>query len=458
MFLYKTVKDNPQVFIGCFMFLIYAGDATVKVFLRSFGCSSNFADGEVLAGCLKSAGFTLVNSEEDADVVIYNSCAVKGPTENRIIDALKRVSRGRKIVVAGCLPLINFERLLREAHFDGAAGPAAGKNIVDVVNRVLKGEKVVSLDDALTVQPPLDLPRIQMNPLVSVIPVNYGCLGSCAYCCVVHARGRLRSYKISEVAERVKRELSLGVKEFWVTSQDVACYGRDIGTNLAELLNTLSQIDGEFRIRVGMMTPNIVAPILPQVIEAFSSPKVYKFVHLPVQSGDDGVLRKMLRFYTAEEFKELVAQFRKAFPQLTLSTDVICGFPGESAEAFENTLRLLEEVKPDVVNVSKFFARPKTAAIEMKDEFVERNEVKRRSVLAAQLAKKIALEKNQQWLGWRGEVLVNEKGKVPHSWIGRNFAYKPITVVSEKEDLLGKTVQVKIVKAFSTHLSAVITY
>lgn len=428
----------------------------MKVFLRNFGCSSNLADGEVLAGCLTSAGFSLVNSEGDADVVIYNSCAVKGPTENRIIDALKRVPSGRKIVVTGCLPLINFERLLREVHFDGVAGPAAGKSIVDVVNRVLKGERVVLLDGALSAQPPLDLPRIQINPAVSVIPVNYGCLGSCAYCCVVHARGRLRSYKISEIAERVKRELSLGVKEFWVTSQDVACYGRDIGTNLAELLNTLSQIEGEFRIRVGMMTPNIVAPILPQVIEAFGSPKVYKFVHLPVQSGDDVVLKKMHRFYTTEEFREIVAQFKKAYPQITLSTDVICGFPGESTKAFENTLRLLEEVKPDVINVSKFFARPKTAALKMKDEFIERNEIKRRSVLAAQLAKKIAFEKNQQWLGWRGEILVNEKGKVPHSWIGRNFAYKPITVVSE-DDLLGKTVQVKIAKAFSTHLSAVIT-
>ncbi|MCX8150311.1 MAG: tRNA (N(6)-L-threonylcarbamoyladenosine(37)-C(2))-methylthiotransferase [Candidatus Bathyarchaeota archaeon] len=437
------------------MFLIYAGDVEVKVFLRNFGCSSNLADGEVLAGCLASAGFTLVNSENDAEVVIYNSCAVKGPTENRIIDALKRVPKERKLVVTGCLPLISFERLLQEVHFDGVAGPAIGKGIVEVVTRVAKGEKVVALENALTTQPPLDLPRIQTNPVVSVIPVNYGCLGSCAYCCVIHARGRLRSYPIKDIAERVKTDLALGSKEFWITSQDTACYGRDIGTNLAELLNTLSHLEGDFRIRVGMMTPNIVAPILPQVIEAFGSKKVYKFVHLPVQSGDDAVLKKMRRFYTAKEFKDIVAQFKKAFPQITLSTDVICGFPSENTDAFEKTLKLLEEVKPDVVNVSKFFARPKTAALKMKEEFVERSEIKRRSVTVTQLAKKIALEKNQQWLGWKGEILVNEKGKVPASWIGRNFAYKPITVVSEKE-LLGKTVQVKIVKALSTHLSAII--
>ncbi len=427
----------------------------MRVFLRSFGCSANMADGEVLAGCLTQAGFTLTESEANADIVIYNSCAVKGPTENRIIDALKRVPRGRKIIVAGCLPLISFERLVREVRFDAVVGPAVGKEIVDVVKRVAEGEHVVALEDALAAKPELDLPRVQSNPVVSVVPVNYGCLGSCAYCCVVHARGYLRSYKISDVVERVKRDLAAGVKEFWVTSQDTACYGRDIGTNLAELLNALTQVEGNFRIRVGMMTPNIVASILPQVIEAFRSEKVYKFVHLPVQAGDDQVLKRMRRFYTADEFKAIVAKFRNALPQLTLSTDVICGFPSETAQAFENTLKLIGEVKPDVVNVSKFFARPKTAAAKMRSEFVERGEIKRRSTVAAQLAKQTAFERNQQWLGWAGEILVDEKGKVPGSWIGRNFAYKPVAVKSSA-DLLGKTLQVKVVKAFSTHLSATI--
>ncbi len=427
----------------------------MRVFLRSFGCSANMADGEVLAGCLAEAGFTLTESEANADIVIYNSCAVKGPTENRIIDALKRVPREQKIIVAGCLPLISFDRLMREVRFDAVVGPAVGKDIVDVVKRVAEGEHVVALEDALKAKPELDLPRVQLNPVVSVVPVNYGCLGSCAYCCVVHARGHLRSYKISEVVERVKHDLTAGAKEFWVTSQDTACYGKDIGTDLAELLNALTQVEGNFRIRVGMMTPNIVEPILPQVIEAFRSEKVYKFVHLPVQAGDDQVLKKMRRFYTADEFKEIVTKFKKALPQLTLSTDVICGFPSETVQAFENTLKLISEVKPDVVNVSKFFARPKTAAAKMQDEFVERGEIKRRSTRAAQLAKQTAFERNQQWLGWTGEILVDEKGKVPGSWIGRNFAYKPVTVKSSA-DLLGKTLQVKVVKAFSTHLSATI--
>ena len=344
----------------------------MRVFVKSFGCSANLADGEVLAGCLAKAGYELADSASEAGVVIYNTCAVKGPTENRIIEILRRVPKGKKVIVAGCLPLISFERLCREVRFDGAVGPAAGEGIVEVVRRVMQGEKVVELEGALNAKPELSLPRLRANPVISVVPVNYGCLGACAYCCVVFARGHLRSYTIKEVTERVRKDLAAGAREFWVTSQDTACYGRDIGTNLAALLNALCDVEGDFQVRVGMMTPNMVTDILDDLIDAFKSEKVFKFVHLPVQSGDDAVLRRMRRFYTVSEFKEVVNAFRRVFPEVTLATDVICGFPGESREAFENTLRLIGEVKPDIVNVSKFFARPRTAAADMRDAFVER--------------------------------------------------------------------------------------
>ncbi len=424
----------------------------MHVFVKSYGCSANLADGEVLEGCLAQAGYKLADSASKADVIIYNTCAVKGPTENRAIVALKRVPKDKKLIVAGCLPLINFERLRREVRFDGAVGPAAGTEIVDVVSRVLAGEKVVALDGALTAKPRLGLPRLRSNPVVSVVPVSYGCLGSCAYCCVVSARGRLRSYTVKEVTERVEKDLVAGAKEFWVTSQDTACYGRDIGTNLAELLSALADVEGDFRVRVGMMTPNLVTDLLDDLVEAFRGSKVFKFVHLPVQSGDDLVLRGMTRFYTVQDFREVVGAFRSVFPEVTVATDVICGFPGETRGAFENTLKLIAEVKPDIVNISKFFARPGTAAAEMRDGVVEPAEIKRRSSEAAKLVKQVSLERNRRWVGWSGEVLVDETGKVPGSWIGRNFAYKPVTLESSAS-LLGKTLHVKVVKAFSTYLA-----
>ena len=427
----------------------------MHVYVKSYGCSANLADGQVLAGCLTKAGYKLALSASTANVVIYNTCAVKGPTENRVIDALKRISPDKKVIVAGCLPLINFERLTREVRFNGAVGPSVGDKIVDIVRRVVAGETVVDLDAAETAKPRLNLPKIRSNRVVSVLPVSYGCLGSCAYCCVVFARGRLRSYTVQEVTERVQEDLAAGVKEFWVTSQDAACYGRDVDTNLAVLLKALGTVEGDFHVRVGMMTPNLVTDILDELIVAFKSSRVFKFVHLPVQSGDDEVLRQMRRFYTVQDFRDVVDAFREAFPEVTLATDVICGFPGETRQAFGNTLNLISEVKPDIVNVSKFFARPRTLAAEIHNGLVEPAEIKRRSSEAAKLVKQVSLEQNQRWIGWSGEVIVDEKGKVAGSWVGRNFAYKPVAVKSSA-NLLGETLQVKVEKAFSTHLEGTI--
>jgi MiaB-like tRNA modifying enzyme len=392
-----------------------------------------------------------VNSVTSADVIIYNTCAVKGPTENRIIEILKRVPANKKVIIAGCLPLINFERLCKEVRFDGIVGPAAGDGIVEVVKRVLTGERVVALEGAVNAKPSLNLPRLRLNPVISIIPVNYGCLGACAYCCVVFARGHLRSYGIQEIIERVKKDLAMGVQELWITSQDTACYGRDRGTNLAELLNALCDVEGSFRVRVGMMTPNMVLDILGDLIQAFKNEKIFKFIHLPVQSGDDQILERMRRFYSVEGFKRIVNAFRASFPEMTLATDVICGFPSEDEEAFEKTLQLIGEVEPDIVNVSKFFARPRTAAAEMQEDFVPFQEIKRRSGILAKLAKEVAFERNQRWLGWTDEILVDEVGKVSGSWVGRNFVYKPI-VVKNDDNLLSKVLNVKVVRALSTYL------
>lgn len=427
----------------------------MHVFVKNYGCSANLADGEVLAGCLAEAGYTIVNSASEADVIIYNTCAVKGPTENRIIAALKRAPKEKKLIVAGCLPLINSERLYREVSFDGAIGPAAGDRITVVVERVLAGNKVKALEGSLKAKPLLNLPHLRANPIVSVIPVNYGCAGSCAYCCVVSARGRVRSYSLREVVERVQTDLVAGVKELWITSQDTACYGKDTGTNLAALLEAIVSVRGDFRVRVGMMTPNLVKTMLPDLINAFRSEKVFKFVHLPVQSGDNSVLRSMNRLYSVQDFREIVGSFRTIFPKITVATDVICGFPGETRKAFVNTLNLIEEVKPDIVNISKYFARPGTKAAKICCGIVKPGEIKRRSCEAAKIAKVVSLEKNQRWVSWRGKILVDEKGKRPGSWIGRNFAYKPVTL-ENSANLFGKIVQVKIVKAFSTHLLGMI--
>jgi len=419
-----------------------------RVYVKSFGCSANVADGEVIAGCLSEAGFKLVACPRDAEILVYNTCAVKSPTENRVMDVLRKAPRDKRLVVTGCLPLINFERLKNEVPFDGVAGPAPGDKIVEVLRRVAAGEKVTFLGGFS--EPSLCLPRAPVNPVVSIVPINYGCLGNCAYCCVRFARGRLRSYSVDEVVERVKQDLVSGAKEVWLTSQDTACYGKDIGADLAELLRRVCEIEGDFFVRVGMMNPDHVAGMLNELIEAYRDKKVFKFLHLPIQSGDDEVLELMNRRYTVEDFRAVVQAFRKEIPRLTLATDVICGFPGESREAFGRTKKVLAEVQPDVVNVSKFFSRPRTSAEKL--VALSPNEVKRRSGEAAKLSRMISFEKNRAWVGWEGPVLFDERGK-GKSWMGRNFAYKPV-VVKGGESLVGSFAQVRVVKAFSTYLEA----
>jgi len=419
-----------------------------RVYVKSFGCSANLADGEVIAGCLSKAGFEVVDEPQDAEILLYNTCAVKSPTENRVIDILRKAPRDKRLVVTGCLPLINFERLKNEVEFDGVTGPAPGAKIVEILCRVVAGEKVVFLGGVS--KPSLCLPRIPVNPVVSIVPINYGCLGNCSYCCVHFARGRLRSYLIDEIVERVKQDLVSGAREVWLTSQDTACYGKDLGASLADLLRRICGIEGEFFVRVGMMNPNHVMGMLDELVEAYKCGRVFKFLHLPVQSGDDEVLELMNRRYTAEDFKRIVQAFREEIPRLTLSTDVICGFPGESRDAFEQTKKLVREIQPDIVNVSKFFSRPRTPAEKMVS--LPPKEVKMRSREVAELSRRISFERNRAWMGWEGTVLFDEKGK-GESWMGRNFAYKPV-VVKGSESLVGTFVQVRVVNAFSTYLEA----
>ncbi|MCL1970377.1 MAG: tRNA (N(6)-L-threonylcarbamoyladenosine(37)-C(2))-methylthiotransferase [Candidatus Bathyarchaeota archaeon] len=423
----------------------------MKIAIKTYGCSANTADSETITGILTKQGYQITASAE-ADIIIFNSCAVKGPTENRIINAIKQAPKTKKVIIIGCLPKISLERLKQEVQFDGIAGPAIGEGIIELVNKVANDEKITDLHQVFQEEKPkLTLPKINTNPFVSILPINLGCLGSCSYCAVVFARGKLRSYDISEVIQRVKSDVAEGVCEFWVTSQDTAAYGRDMNRNLADLLYAVCEVEGDFRVRVGMMTPNLIVDMQSELIEAFKSPKVFKFLHFPIQSGDDQVLKKMRRFYTVEEFKESVAAFREVFSDLTLATDVIVGFPGETEHAFENTLQLLRDVRPDVTNVSKFFARPKTLAAEISEGKVLPEVVKQRSVRAALLVKQLSFERNKRWLGWSGEVFVDEAGKLEGSWVGRNFAYKPVVVKSE-HNLLGRVLRVHIVDVSGTYL------
>jgi threonylcarbamoyladenosine tRNA methylthiotransferase CDKAL1 len=394
------------------------------VFVEVFGCSANQADAEIASGLLIEAGHTVLDDPKGADSAVVLTCTVKTPTENRVLKRIRELySTGVPLIVAGCMP--KAQRCLVERAAPNACmlGPDDLPCVVEAVEASIRGCRVVETSGG-----PYErtcLPRSRLNPVIHIAPISSGCLGECSYCIVRHARGRLHSFPLEGIVEDTRRAMEGGCREVWVTAEDTAAY-RWEGVRLPELLEALCGIEGRFRIRVGMMTPNQAEGVLSDLVKAFRSEKIFKFLHVPVQSGNDDVLQRMNRRYTVDDFRTLVGRFREAFPSVSLSTDVICGFPGETDEQFNDSLRLVEEVTPDVLNISRFWPRPGTMAAEM-DGQLHGRDTKRRSRAMSELWKNISEEKNRSWIGWQGEIVVDEFGS-DGSVVGRNYAYKPIVI------------------------------
>lgn len=419
-----------------------------KVNVEVFGCSANVADSEIVSGLLVQAGHTIVSQPEMADASIVLTCTVKTPTENKVVKRIRELSaKGLPLVVAGCMPKAQRELVAETAPRASMMGPDDLLDVVEVLEAALEGKRVETIQGRS-----LDrtcLPRVRRNPVIHIAPIASGCLGSCSYCIVRRARGGLHSFPADMIVEDAKRALDGGCREIWVTAEDTAAYSRG-DVRLPQLLNDLSNLEGHFYIRVGMMNPDQAESILDELIDAYRSGKVFKFLHVPVQSGNDWVLRRMRRRYSVDDFRELVARFREFFPRLSLSTDIICGFPGETEEQFDDSLRLVGEVTPDVLNISRFWPRPGTKAAEMEGQLHGR-ETKRRSRRLTGLWKRLSLEGNRRWVGWKGEVIIDEQGR-GDSMMGRNFAYKPVVVKEATE--LGDIIDVRVTDPRSGYLLA----
>ncbi len=416
----------------------------VKVAITTQGCSHNYSDSEHMAGLLKQAGHELVD-EDNAEVVLFNTCTVKTPTENTFLRTLNQIKKlNKKIVIGGCIPQAEPTRFTNYS----LIGTRQLDSVVEIVEKTAHGERVQLLTrNAL---PMLSAPKVRRNPLIETIPISIGCLSACSFCKTKHARGALESYPVDTIVNKVREVTNECVKEIWLTSEDTGCYGFDKGANAAHLLKEICKIKKYFKIRFGMGNPDHIVQIKEELIDAYRDEKVYKFLHIPVQSGNNGILRQMKRNYTVEQFQEIVAAFRQAFPRIVIATDVICGFPGETEEQFMDTIQLLEEVKPDVMNISRFWARQGTAAAQM--EQLHSGEIKKRSRMLTDVCERISLEKNKQWIGWKGTVFINEQGK-NNTLVGRNFAYKPVVVRGNYK--LGEALEFEIVDAGEWDLKGV---
>ncbi|MFH1442725.1 MAG: tRNA (N(6)-L-threonylcarbamoyladenosine(37)-C(2))-methylthiotransferase [Candidatus Micrarchaeota archaeon] len=397
-----------------------------KLFIRTYGCTLNQSDSELMEALLVDKGNQLA-PEDDADIIIVNTCAVKETTENKILHYLKKLDgAGKKIIVAGCLPVQNFPGVKRAApHAMGYIGPNSFQKIPEIISgSTASGSKFLGGDfsSKFGILP-------SHKSLVAKIQVSSGCMSNCAFCATKIARGKFRSKPLALIMEEAKLAIRNGAKELQLASQDNGCYGFDLKTSMPELLNELNALDGRFRIRAGMANPQHLLKNLDEWVEAFSLPKVYKFLHLPLQSGSSRILREMRRGYSVEEAEVVALEFRNKIPDLTLATDMIVGFPTETEGEFEESLEICWKLAFDVVNFSKYSRRKNTAAWGMRQ--LKSQVIKERAELMNKVAKEIALHQNRRYLGRGFDVLITEKAKGGYMQ-GRSINYKAVLIPEKR--------------------------
>ncbi|KAK9887168.1 hypothetical protein WA026_020623 [Henosepilachna vigintioctopunctata] len=427
---------------------------TQYIYIKTWGCAHNSSDSEYMAGQLASYGYRITDDKTAADLWLLNSCTVKSPAEDHFrneINAAKKM--GKHLVVAGCVP----QGAPKSSFVQGLSiiGVQQIDRVVEVVEETLKGNTVVLLGTKKISGKKIGgasllLPKVRRNPLIEIIAINTGCLNQCTYCKTKHARGDLGSYPPEQIVARAKQAFDEGVVEIWLTSEDTGTYGRDIGSSLPELLWMLVEVIPKgCRLRLGMTNPPYILEHLEEIAKIMLHPRVYAFLHVPVQSGSDQVLADMKREYCVEDFEHVVGFLREKVPGITIATDIICGFPTETEKDFEGTLELCEKHKFPSLFINQFFPRPGTPAALM--QRVPAHEVKERTKKLTQLFN--SYEPYSDKIGEIQEVLVTEISHDKKFYVGHNKFYEQV-LIPMKEEYMGKLVTVKILECSKFSMKA----
>ncbi len=423
----------------------------MKVYIDSYGCTFNKADGQIMAGVLNENNIDLVDNIDDADVIIVNTCYVKLPTENKIVYKIQQLQKNypdKKIIVGGCMVEIDPEKLDGIGPDCSWIGPHQLNKVADVVKQTYCGE--VIRECGFSKESKVGVPKVTDDSLIHIIQICEGCLGACAFCCTRFARGPLNSYPISDIVAEAKEAIENGACEIQLTAQDTAAFGRDSGEKLSTLIKEVANLDGDFRVRVGMMHPKNILNDVDEIIDAIKEPKVYNFIHLPIQSGSDKVLKEMRRGHTINQYLEIVNKFKKEIPDLTLATDIIVGYPTENDDDFLKTVDLLNEVKPSLIHLSKYQHRKGAISSSLKE--ISPKIMKDRSKFLSQIKSEITKQENEELLNSHQNVLIVEIGS-KGGFIGKTDSYIPVVV---NDVNLGEFVEVKITHATATYLKGIV--
>ncbi|OGZ83555.1 MAG: tRNA (N6-isopentenyl adenosine(37)-C2)-methylthiotransferase MiaB [Candidatus Staskawiczbacteria bacterium RIFOXYC1_FULL_38_18] len=399
-----------------------------------FGCQMNISDAERVASVLESAKYTKTDDITKADVIIVTMCSIRQSAVDRIhglvekFRKLKTTNHKLQTILTGCV-LKKDKKIFIEG-FDIVLDIKDIKRIPEILGI----KKVKNAENYLDVAPKYE------NQFSANVPIMTGCNNFCAYCVVPYTREREISRPAKETISEVRNLIRNGYKEIWLLGQNVNSY-KDCSTNFSKLLKKINDIPGEFWVRFTSSHPK---DFDDDVINAMAEHgHITPYLNLPVQSGDDKVLKSMNRHYTVAEYKNKIKKLREKIPDIAISTDIIVGFPDETKKQFLNTAKLFREVKYDMAYINKYSARAGTAAAKLKDN-VSLTEKKNREKILTDILKETALEHNKKFIGKETLVLFNEHRK--DSYFGKNEQYKTIKVVSQ-ENLLGKMLKVKIIEA-----------
>ena len=421
-----------------------------KIYIQTRGCTANLSDSETMMGLLTKAGFHIADSIEDSDVDIINICTVKG-----VVVPLREITQfteqfpDKKLIITGCISRDIIPRIRAISQEASLVSTHNIHRIAEAVEEALQGNVLEAL--AYERINKAELPKARANNVIGITPIASGCADFCSYCSVKLVKGNIFSYPETYIVDEVKRNAEHGCKEIWLTAQDTGAYGMDTGKRkLTNLLNEiLDKVEGNYKIRLGMINPRHAMSMIDELVQIYQDERMFKFLHIPVESGNNETLGKMGRKYNVHEFKEIINKFRRYVKDITIATDMIVGFPTETELQFQDSLHLIQEIKPDVVNISRFVARPNTIAARM--EQLPGDIKKERSRVLTELFLSVALQQNKKWVGWKGKILIDEVGK-NNTWSGRNFAYKPVILKGNFN--LGQEVDVEIKDATAYDLRA----
>src|SRR5213596_3568253 len=406
---------------------LHKEEAQKTFYLETFGCQMNVHDSEKVIGTLISQGYRQVSTVEDAGLILYNTCSIRDKAEqkvfHRLADYKKLQAQGKKFAVLGCVAQQEGEKIFERApHVSMVCGSASYRNLPQMLIQIEEGKRATGLDDRETDECFETEFTARTNPHRGYITIIEGCDKFCAYCVVPFTRGKERSRTSDSVLAEARQMADLGYTEVQLLGQNVNSYKDPAGKkSFAELLAAVGEIPGIRRVRFTTSHPRDFGRDIVQAIDSLST--LCNHVHLPVQSGSTRVLDAMQRLYTRDQYMERITWMKAARREISITSDIIVGFPGETEDDFQQTLSLLEEVEYDSIFGFKYSPRPNTPSLKLEDAIPDEEKARRLTVLQER-QREIQKRRNQRHLGQVVEVMVEGKNEARGQWIGRTSQNK----------------------------------